>query len=333
MRAEDQIAALAERLDARADQVDARLDSIERSIPDPGVSEETLQTAVADLEARLTARLEDLADQVSATDREAIESRLTQLETRVEGLGAQVEDLGGLSGGAELSEENLAQINAFSASVEGLRAQIDTMAEKQGALAQRIEDVAAMAQRRIAEAEEEVAAAAEQAETTKSVALAQAAATEIRAALTAGEPYEEPLAQLRANTDAEIPEALAENACTGVAQLATLRESFSDAAHAAIRASIRATEDASLRRRLTSFLEAQVATRSLTPQQGDSTDAILSRAEDALRRDNLAAAVSELESLSEPARAAMQDWISRAEARVAARSALASVTAALTGGN
>ena len=129
------------------------------------------------------------------------------------------------------------------------------------------------------------------------------------------------------------PEQPLRSAATGVTPLGTLRESFADAAHDAIRASIRAKDESSVGGRLASFIEAQVASRSLTPQQGDSTDAILSRAEDALRRDNLAAAVSELESLSEPARAAMQDWISRAEARVAARSALTSMSSALTAGN
>ena len=325
---EAELAALGARLDARIDAVE------EAAAEPPAVPEDAIQAAVADLESRLTPRLDDLADQVGAIDREAIETRLTQLETKVEGLAAQVEGLASLGEGtAELSEEDLARISAFSATVDGVRAELSTLADKQGELSQRIDDVAAAAQRRITEAEEEVAAASQQAEATKSAAMAQAAATTIGAALTAGEPYEVALAQLDENTDVEIPEALTASAASGVTPLGTLRESFPDAAHEAIRATIRAKDDSSVGGRLAAFIEAQVASRSLTPQQGDSTDAILSRAEDALRRDNLAAAVSELESLSEPARAAMQDWISRAEARVAARSALTGLNAALTAGN
>lgn len=327
LQTEAELAALAERLDSR-------IDSLQQAADEPRATEEQIQAAIADLEGRVTPRLDELSDQVGATDREAFEGRLTQLETRVEGLAAQIEELTGLgAGSAELSDEDLARISAFSSTVEGLRAEVASLAEKQGVLSQRIDDVAAAAQRRLAEAEEEVAAANQAAEATKSAALARAAAISIDAAITAGEPYAEALDQLRANTGVEIPEGLAASAETGVTPLGTLRESFPDAAHAAIRASIRAEDDSSVAGRLASFIEAQVASRSLTPQPGDSTDAILSRAEDALRRDNLAAAVSELDSLSEPARNAMADWIARAEARVAAQSALRSVNSALAAGN
>ena len=73
--------------------------------------------------------------------------------------------------------------------------------------------------------------------------------------------------------------------------------------------------------RLTSFVEAQVQTRSLTPQEGDSTDAVLSRAEAALKDTDLDTALSELQGLPEAARTAMGAWLTDAEARQAALAA------------
>ena len=69
--------------------------------------------------------------------------------------------------------------------------------------------------------------------------------------------------------------------------LARLRDDFSDAAHAAIRASIIAGAGDGVLARTRAFLGAQVASRSLTPQEGMAPDAVLSRIEDRLRQDDL----------------------------------------------
>jgi hypothetical protein len=70
--------------------------------------------------------------------------------------------------------------------------------------------------------------------------------------------------------------------------------------------------------RARAFAEAQVASRSLTPQPGPSPDAILSRMEEALRQDDLAAALSEAEALPPEATAAMAGWLDGARARATA---------------
>lgn len=57
--------------------------------------------------------------------------------------------------------------------------------------------------------------------------------------------------------------------------------------------------------------------RPLTPQEGDDPAAVFSRAEEAMRRNNLAAALSELSQLPNMGQEAMADWIESAEARTA----------------
>ena len=69
------------------------------------------------------------------------------------------------------------------------------------------------------------------------------------------------------------------------------------------------------------FFRSQLGMRSLVPREGDSPDAILSRAEAALRDARLGAALAELENLPEGARAALDDWIARATQRQEALSA------------
>jgi hypothetical protein len=67
----------------------------------------------------------------------------------------------------------------------------------------------------------------------------------------------------------------------------------------------------------TNYLKTQLKARSVMPREGMSVDAILSRAEAAVKDDKLADALSELESLDLAARTQMGGWISQAEERLA----------------
>jgi hypothetical protein len=70
------------------------------------------------------------------------------------------------------------------------------------------------------------------------------------------------------------------------------------------------------------FLRHQLDVRSVEPREGDDPDAILSRAEAALRDSRLTDALAEIATLPEAAQAPMGAWIAAAEGRVAALSAL-----------
>ena len=78
--------------------------------------------------------------------------------------------------------------------------------------------------------------------------------------------------------------------------------------------------------RLAAFVRRQTNARSLSPQEGDDADAVLSRAEAALRDGDLGAALAELEALPDAAKPALSDWISAAEERRDAVSAVESLT-------
>jgi hypothetical protein len=113
-----------------------------------------------------------------------------------------------------------------------------------------------------------------------------------------------------------------------VPTLAQLRDSFPDAAHDAIRASIMAAAGDGVIARSRAFLKAQVASRSLTPQAGMSPDAVLSRMEDRLRKDDLEGALAESAQLPSEAAAAMRDWLDAAKLRLGAEAGLAALDAA-----
>ena len=83
--------------------------------------------------------------------------------------------------------------------------------------------------------------------------------------------------------------------------------------------------------RVGAFLRGQVGGRSLSPRAGDDPDAVLSRAEAALREDDLHGAVEELRALPEPARDMFEDWMQAATARAEADAALQTIRAGLTG--
>ena len=120
-----------------------------------------------------------------------------------------------------------------------------------------------------------------------------------------------PLAQLAGRPGITVPEGLTAAAASGVPTLAELRDSFPDAAHEAIRASIMASAGDGVVARSRAFLEAQVASRSLTPQPGMAPDAVLSRMEDRLRQDDLAGALAEAAQLPSEASAAMGELARR----------------------
>ena len=71
-------------------------------------------------------------------------------------------------------------------------------------------------------------------------------------------------------------------------------------------------------------MKSQVTVRSLEPQDGTSTDAILSRIQGALDNDNLVDALAQADGLNDISKSAMADWLASATTR---QSALYAVSA------
>ncbi len=271
--------------------------------------------------AALSSRIDALG---GGTDTSEIESRLAALELKTEGLRAELSSLlSQLSDvsqiGGEVSADTAAKLAGFAAVNEGLKAEIK-------ALASRIDGVSATAA--------QVSVVETNAEAARNEATIHASLNAIDVALSAGLPFASTLKDLENAGVTDIPVALVD-ASGGVATMAKLRADFPEAAHAAIRASILASAGDGVFASIGAFTKAQVAGRSLTPQDGVGPDAVLSRAEAALKRDDLGNALIEIDALptaamSEDGNGAMDIWLAAATELRNALNAFDTLQASLT---
>lgn len=170
-------------------------------------------------------------------------------------------------------------------------------------------------------AQADAAALQAQAAEAERAAAGRAAMSQVTAAFDNGRPFAEPLSEMAAATGIDLPEALRAAATSGVTTLAALQESFAPAARAALDAATKAAaEDGSISK-WQAFVQGQLGTRSLEPKEGDDADAVLSRAEAALRQGQLEAALTELAALPEAAQAPMAAWSAQAQTRLDALTA------------
>jgi hypothetical protein len=243
-------------------------------------------------------------------------------------LQAQVEALGTLSDRVAETEQRIDDLVARLADVEqrpvSESADAATIAAYENELNAAREEFAA----RRAELENLV----EQAMQTETVAdeaavaaMQRAAISRIQAALDNGTGFSGAVAELQ-DTDVEVPEALTSVAESGVEDLSSLQERFPDAARAALDASRDVTGEGT---GLKGFLKNQLGARSLEPREGDDPDAVLSRAEAAVRDGRLQDALAEMEALPEEGRAELSDWAGRAAERLEAVGAAQSLSETL----
>ncbi len=263
----------------------------------PGVTDNQLADRIAALETK-AAPVADLSP---------VESKIAALESRLSAIETLPTD------GSSASP---AAIAALRADVEALKAGGTTGLE---GLTQKAED-------RLKAAEESAAALQTETEAVVAKARARIALGQVMSAMDSGVPYVSLLGDL-----GNVPEALAVPAASGVPTIAQLREGFPDAARAALEASLQADMGATWSDRISSFLRTQTGARSLQPREGNDPDAVLSRAEASLTQGDLAAALSQIDTLPEPGKAAMADWRTKAQQRLAAIAVLSALTAQIDG--
>lgn len=227
-------------------------------------------------------------DQVKAQF-DALSARLTKLENRVH----TVEKLPQGAG----MEAAAAAATAYERELQQMRQMLDAELAKIGTAR---EDAKSL----------EISAA----ETAKAAA-ARAAMSRVMAALQTGQPFEDALFDVSQNAGVEAPSVLSASASEGVATLTALQEGFPAVARRALDASIRSAVGDGKMDRVTAFFRTQLGTRSLSPQEGDDPDAILSRAEAALKDGRLAAVLSELETMPDAGKPALDAWLKQAKAR------------------
>ncbi len=287
--------------------------------PDPLIAVIEAQDArIAGLEAQaetLAAEVEALsADDSLSVLRDEIELLIAEnaeaTTTRLDDLAARITEIEKTApgGGTEAAE-------AAAAAYERELAEIRAMVEAELAELRTVQEKAEVLEQEAAEAARDAAG--------------RAALARVVAALDTGQPFAEALDELAAISGEAPPDALASLAADGAPTLAMLQDSFPAAARAALDASIRAAVEDGSMNRFAAFLRTQLGTRSLEPRSGDDPDAILSRAEDALRKGQIAEALGELDAMPEAARPALSEWRTMAETRLAALNAGADLAEAL----
>ncbi len=160
-------------------------------------------------------------------------------------------------------------------------------------------------------------------------AAASLALVALQRVLDSGAPYQDELDVLsRLAPGRPELDRLRAHAEPGAPTLLALKADFPAAARAARAASNRARAKGPFADFL-ARLETLISIRPAAPLAGDGAAAVISRAEDRLDKDMLAAAVTELEALPAPASGAFDQWLADARARLAADQAITELNAAL----
>jgi hypothetical protein len=269
-----------------------------------------LAERIAALESRMEAMERAPANDgtLSAT---AIAAWQQDIETLKAAVAAQVAQTQAISDAAAARDAELA----------GLQ---ESMAAQEAEMARMVDEAA----QRLNAAESTVAGIEQEATAAATATLRRAVLASLQTAVDGGQPFANLLGELSA-TGVEAPEGLAARAADGVPTQAVLVETFPDAARAALSAARAEGLADDGGGGVMGFLRNQLDVRSVEPRQGDDPDAILSRAEAALREARLGDAMAEIAALPEVVRAPMGDWVAAAEARVAALSALQALAESL----
>ena len=227
----------------------------------------------------------------------ALEARLTVLEERPAVVASEGDDAGAAAAYAT-------EFEALKLSVEEQRSEIAALLSNAKSVKEATADAA-------------------------KAASGQAAIAKIVSAIDAGQPFVAPLADLQALDIGEIDPALSDAAAEGVTTLSALQAEFPDQARTAL-AAARASSVADGQQGIGGFLTRALGARSVAPREGNDPDAVLSRAEAAVKTGDLNTTLIELDALPEEAQAAIADWRAAADARVAARAAADALAQRLT---
>ena len=302
----DQLAALKATSDKQAAEIESLKSQLTAETADAGASADvdTLKSTTEELSTKLAALEKSVTDLSSKTG--PLADRVTQIEQNPSGDEAAKAATEAFKAElAKLSEDVKAQQAALDKQIAQQEDQIKSFAATQDEKIQALVAEAKAAEAKAQELEAAATAAANRAEMRAVVA-------DIGAALDGGEPYTDLLAKLKAG-GIDVPDALSGPAEAGVPTISDLRASFPQAARDALAASRQGDGGG-----LAAFLDRQLQVRSITPKDGTSADAVLSRAQAAINSGELAEAVKLVTSLPEPAKSALKAWESQAQTRLAA---------------
>ena len=273
---------------------------------------ETAQ-ALATVKSDLAAMKADLPNQPAAAptvppDLSPIEAKLTSLENRIAALETLPVGQTGADPALSLAVTELQK--RVAALDTGLPGDVSTQVDA--------------ALQRLAKVEAAASANVEKAATLIAATQRADAVDKLKLAAASGGPF---VAELQVLADPDIPPALTAFATTGMVTIAALQESFPDAARAALLAAHAADPQAGWGQRALDFLKAQSGARPLTPRDGTDAEAVVSRADAAVREARISDALTELAGLDPVAAAPLADWRAQAEQWVAVEAAFTALSA------
>lgn len=303
-----QIAALSETAadSSATDALEAQIAELSAQLEQARAAVAEAQNAVAVTRDGLTARIDalatDITERVATLEKAPIEQAAdAAVAVAVQAYESEV---------AALRDETRSRFDALS---EDLQARLG---EGNAAIVEALE-----ANQRLQDERAEREAAARAAEDAARKAQAMSV---VRTALETGAPFD---AALQVLTDAPAP--LPDLAAEGAPTSSELADAFPPLARTALTVALREADDNSMEGRAMTFFRTQLGIRSLTPQEGDDPDAVLSRMEAAVATGDYDTAVTEAAALPEAAQAVLADWLGAVQARSAALAAADALAAEL----
>ena len=290
--------------------------------PPPPVDLAPLEARLAEIASRLTEA--EAAISVPHPIAEDPAPRLAALEARIASL--EVLPPGTVLQGATGADP--AALASLRQDLAAVHAEVAAQAGSAAAAVAEVKAAADAARLALSDAKAQAERLGSETEAARADAAARAALGRIEAAVETGSPFASAIEALKSG-GVTVPEGLQTGAASGVATLADLRTAFPEAARLALDESLRTNAGGSTIDRLGAFLRTQTGARSLTPREGDDPDAVLSRAEAALREGKLPEALTEIATLPQAGQDAIAPWAEAARLRVAATTALAALAAAL----
>jgi|GEM_PF-3422802 len=315
----------------RVGTVEDKINDLSKSVAAGGA---TAGTAVS---ADLDKRLSDIESRVSAVESrpavvssdgapvddataKALTDRIDALDTQMKQLATTLDQIKTSATGTATDSGQLKQIETTLAS---LKAQLDTVSGDVSGVTKDVNAKVAALQKTV---DEKVTAPAD---TVARATAGTLALTALQRAVDSGQPYASELAILAKLTDDKTDIAtLRTDADKGITDLVSLQARFDETANA-----IMAAGDDQATGIVGSLMDSArslVRVRPAGKVEGDSRGAIVSRIEAALESGDLKTAESEWETLDAPAKAASKDWADDLKARIAANSALESLSSTLT---
>jgi len=307
----------------------SRLDGLEEEIDTVAETAEAAQSA-AESAAETSAVIADNPDKEAMT---ALTARLDRLEARLDGLEARplAAATGGGTEAAAVNEALLDLIDSLRERVVSLETRETVAPFDVEAMTSRIETVESGAGARIAGLEADLVAVRQLAEKRapqrERAGLLLLAVGQLEAATTTSGSFAAQLASVKdlaAGDSDETSEALSvlDAHDGGVATVNSLTQRFNDLAKAVSQAKLAGSDEGLVGKTLNT-VASLVTIRRTDVSEGPGVDAILVRAESAVKAGDIAGAVAALEELSGAPAERASDWITAAKARVAVDQAVA----------